>query len=182
MLLKRGANPNAYISGWNQTVLGHAASRGDVRTVKLLLKHGANVHGRMGEGSTALAEAAESARHAAADEITALLLARKVPVSAADKRGETALHAAARNGNTKLVQRLLMAGADPMAKDNSGWRPLELATSYGHADAVKSLLAAGAKVTPVVNACGSTSAIDIARRMEKKELLEILRPYLQEGI
>src|SRR5260221_95016 len=63
MLLAQGANPNAFISAWNQTALGHAASRGDVRTVKLLLKYGANVHARMGEGTTALAEAAGSKRN-----------------------------------------------------------------------------------------------------------------------
>jgi ankyrin repeat protein len=182
MLLKQGANPNAFISGWNQTALGHAASRGDVRTVQLLLKRGANVHARMGEGSTVLAEAAESSRHAEADEIAALILARRVPVSATNKRGETALHAAARKGNIRLIQRLLKAGADPMAKDNSGWRPLELATSYGHTEAMKSLLAAGAQVTAVVNACGSTNALDIARGMQRKDLLEILRPHLKEDI
>lgn len=182
MLLKQGANPNAFISGWNQTVLGHAASRGDLRTLALLLKHGANVHARMGEGSTALAEAAEAARHDEADRIAAALLARRVPVVAVNKRGETALHAAARNGNAKLIQRLLKAGADPMAKDNSGWRPLELATSYGHAEAVRLLLAGGAKVAPVVNACGTSNALDIAKRMQRKELLELLRPHVQDSI
>jgi ankyrin repeat protein len=182
MLLKQGANPNAFIWVWNQTALGHAASRGDVRIVKLLLKHGANVHARVGEGATPLAEAAESARLKEADEIAALLLARDVPVSASNNRGETALHAAARNGNTKLIERLLKAGADPMAKDNSGWRPLELATSFGHRDAVKTLLAAGAQVSAVKNACGSTSAVDIAKRMQNQELLELLRPYVREGI
>jgi hypothetical protein len=182
MLLKQGANPNAFISGWNQSVLGHAASRGDVRTVKLLLKHGANVHARVGERASPLAEAAESSRLKEADEIGAILLAQKVPVSAANERGETALHAAARNGNTQLMQRLLKAGADPMSRDNSGWRPLELATSYGHRDAVKTLLAAGAEVTAVKNACGSASAFDIAKRMQNQELLELLRPHVREGI
>jgi hypothetical protein len=182
MLLKQGANPNAFVSGWNQTVLGHAASRGDVRVVKLLLKHGANVHARVGEGASPLAEAAESSRLDEADEIGAILLARDVPVSAANNRGETALHAAARNGNAKLMQRLLKAGADPMAKDNSGWRPLELATSYGHRDAVKTLLAAGAEVSAVKNACGSSSAFDIAKRMQNQELVDLLRPHVREGI
>ena len=182
MLLKQGANPNAFVSGWNQSALGHAASRGDVRLVKLLLSHGANVHARVGERASPLAEAAESRRLKEADEIGAILLARKVPVSAANSRGETALHAAARNGNAKLIERLLKAGADPMSRDNSGWRPLELATSYGHRDAVKTLLAAGAQVTAVKNACGSTSAVDIAKRMQNQELIELLRPYVREGI
>jgi len=76
----------------------------------------------------------------------------------------------------------LKAGADPMAKDNSGWRPLEVATSYGQRDAMKALLAAGAKVNAVVNACGSTSAVEIARRMQKPELIELLRPYVKDEI
>ena len=181
MLLKRGANPNAYIEGWNQTVLGHAAARGDLRVVKLLLKHGANVQARMGDGSTALAEAAQGEQPAQADAIAAILIARDVPVAAANHRGETALHAAARSGNTVLIERLLKAGADPMAKDNSGWRPLEMATSSGKKEAVKLLLAAGAQVSPVVNACGSTSALDIARRSEDRELIELLRSHAKEG-
>ena len=182
MLLKQDANPNAFIANWNQTALGHAASRGDVRLVKLLLQHGANVHARVGEGASPLAEAAQSARLAEADEIAALLLARQVPVAAANSRGETALHAASRNGNVKLIERLLKAGADPMVRDNSGWRPLELATSSGHRDAVKTLLTGGAQVSQVKNACGSTNALDIARRMQNKELVELLRPYVREGI
>jgi ankyrin repeat protein len=136
----------------------------------------------MGEGSTALAEAAESTRYKEADQIASMLIARFVSVSAPNKRGETALHAAARNGNVKLIERLMKAGADPMAKDNSGWRPLEVATTYGKPEAVKVLLAAGAKVNPVVNACGSTNAVDIAKRMQNPELIELLRPYAKEGI
>jgi len=182
MLLKRGANPNAFVEGWNQTVLGHAAARGDLRVVKLLLKHGANVQARMADGSTALAAAAQSDKTTEADAIAALLIARNVPVSAVNRRGETALHAAARNGNPALMQRLLKAGADPMAKDNSGWRPLEVATSYGKKDAVKLLLAAGAHVSPVVNACGSTSALDIAKRGADHELIELLRSHAKEAI
>jgi hypothetical protein len=182
MLLEQGANPNAYVSGRDQTVLGHAASRGDMRVVKLLLKHGANVHARMGDGSTALAEAAESTRQAESLEIAALLLERGVPAAAEDKRGETALHAAARSGNARLIEHLVKAGADPMARDNSGWRPLELATSYGHRDAVAALLGGGAEVSPVKNACGSTNALEIARRMEKPELIELLRRHSKEGI
>jgi cytohesin len=181
MLLKRGANPNAFIEGWNQTVLGHAAARGDLRVVKLLLKHGANVQARMGDGATALAEAAQAENAVQADAVAAILLARNVPVAAANRRGETALHAAARNGNTALIERLLKAGADPMAKDNSGWRPLEMATSSGKKDAVRLLLAAGAQVSPVVNACGSTSALDIARRSEDRELIELLRSHAKQG-
>jgi hypothetical protein len=182
MLLDQDANPNAFIWGWNQSVLGHAASRGDVRVVKLLLRHGANVHARAGEGASSLAEAAESERLAEADEIGAILLAQGVPVSATNDRGETALHAAARSGNTRLIERLLEAGADPMARDNSGWRPLELATSYGHVDAVKRLLKGGAEVSTVKNACGSMNAVDIARRMQNQQLLELLRPHAREGI
>jgi len=181
MLLEQGANPNAYVAGWDQTALGHAASRGDVRVVKLLLKHGANIHARMGDGSTALAEAAESTQYPASGEIAGLLLDLGVPASAQDKRGETALHAAARSGNARLIERLVKAGADPMARDNSGWRPLELATTYGHREAVAALLGGGADVSPVKNACGTTNALDIAKRMQKPELIELLRRHSKEG-
>ena len=182
LLLEQGANPSAYVAGWDQTVLGHAASRGDVRAVRLLLAHRANVHARMGDGATALAEAAESARLEQAVEIADLLLERGVKAASTDRRGETALHAAARMGNARLVERLIEAGADPMARDNSGWRPLEVATSYGHREAAAALLGKGARVGPVANACGTTNALEIARRMEQQELIELLREHAKEGI
>ena len=56
------------------------------------------------------------------------------------------LHDAARNGDTKIVMRLLNEGADVNARNFIGWTPLHFAAWNGHTAAVQLLLAAGADV------------------------------------
>ncbi|XP_078689136.1 uncharacterized protein LOC144920681 [Branchiostoma floridae x Branchiostoma belcheri] len=53
---------------------------------------------------------------------------------------------AARNGNVKLVLRLLEAGAEVDKTDKDGHTPLLLAANEGHGDVVQKLLKAGANV------------------------------------
>jgi Ankyrin repeats (3 copies) len=60
-----------------------------------------------------------------------LLSLGKVDINAQNVHGETALHEAARAGNTLIVQTLLGAGADPMVHSISGALPLNLAMSRG---------------------------------------------------
>ena len=52
-LLKAGANSN-YVTRSQRTPLGIAAATGDVKTVRLLLAHGANVNARPPRAHTAL--------------------------------------------------------------------------------------------------------------------------------
>ena len=57
-------------------------------------------------------------------------------VNKADEWGETPLHAAARKGNTKMIQLLVAAGADVNAKDQDDKTPLYIAKKKDHKDAV----------------------------------------------
>jgi cytohesin len=50
--------------------------------------------------------------------------------------GITALHCAAKNGNAKMVEALLRAGANPTLEDNGGNKPLILAARKDHWDCV----------------------------------------------
>jgi ankyrin repeat protein len=59
--------------------------------------------------------------------------------------GETALHAAAENGDVTGVQMLLAAGASVDALNEAGATALYLAAEEGHHDVVNALLEAGAK-------------------------------------
>src|SRR5262249_55236984 len=78
------------------------------------------------------------------DERSALDLAKGANPRAADARGWTPLHYAARHGLTRAIHRLLLAGAKPDAADREGKTPLHLAAGEDHFPAVAALLAAGA--------------------------------------
>jgi uncharacterized protein len=58
--------------------------------------------------------------------------------------GETALHKAARIGNTSNLERLLALGADPNAQDNNSSTPLHQGALNGNLPCLKLLLEAGA--------------------------------------
>ena len=59
-----------------------------------------------------------------------------------DKDGKMSLHIAAEKGYTKVVRRLVEAGADITVRDGSGRTPLELANKNGHGEVIDVLLSA----------------------------------------
>ena len=63
-----------------------------------------------------------------------------------DQKGKTALHQAARNGNTTVVTCLLDSGWSLEAKTRSGNTPLRLAAWHGHLETAKRLLLRGANI------------------------------------
>ena len=62
---------------------------------------------------------------------------------------ESALHLAAHEGFSDIVELLIRAGADVNARDAKGWTPLFDAASSGSLAIVKRLIDAGAEVDPV---------------------------------
>lgn len=66
------------------------------------------------------------------------------------------LFVAVRNGDSRALQQLLAAKADPNATDSYGTTPLMYAAAYGSLESLSSLLAAGAKVN-AQTALGSTA-------------------------
>jgi len=70
----------------------------------------------------------------------------QVTVGVSDSLGETALHQAARTGNTSTVELLLRLGAKVNTKDNSLETPLHKAAWRNHTDTVEVLVAAGASI------------------------------------
>ena len=67
------------------------------------------------------------------------------------KDGCTALHVAAGDGHTAVVEKLLEKGAEVNVPDNKGRTPLHVAASNGHTAVVEKLLEKGAEVNRLDN-------------------------------
>ena len=101
-----------------------------------------------------------------------------------NKRGESAVHLAAKNGHTGMLQAMIEKGVDVNLTEDSpaeaGTTPLHLACSYGHTDAVRLLIRAGAEDS-AKNAKGETAAHSVlinpryGKKLEPEQKAEILR-------
>ena len=122
LLAESGAGVRARSTG-RFTALMFAARAGDAESVRLLLDAGSDVEARAIDGSTPLLIASRSTDALAGidwrvipfesgHEATArLLIDRRADVTATDRFGRTALHAAVETGRPGLARALLEAGA-----------------------------------------------------------------------
>jgi ankyrin repeat protein len=95
--------------------------------VRLLLDHGADVHGHDIGRSSALHLAAGSGN----PEIVQMILDQNTEVDIRDGQGATPLLTASYNGNPDVVQLLIDHGADPYARDKNGSTALDQAGTLG---------------------------------------------------
>jgi ankyrin repeat protein len=65
-----------------------------------------------------------------------------------DEFGRSDLHYAARDGDGKLVERLIRRGADVNLADRNGWTPLHFAAQAQSAEVAALLLDAGVQIDP----------------------------------
>ena len=172
-LLEHGADSNSSWGEAGETPLHVAARRWDLSMVERLVRHGADVLRRRGDGATAhtLAElhgnadiAAWLIAHGAQDELSAVdrfaavcargdravaegMLANH-PGLRTELRPEhhLMLHRPAESGNAAALETMLACGFDPEVKDKDGVTPLQRAAMGGHPEAVRVLLRYGANV------------------------------------
>jgi len=85
--------------------------------IQALLKHGAKIEARNGNGSTALIEAAER-RH---PEIVRILIDQGADVNAVSAHGHTALFLAERHKDKAIVDMLKAAGAKDVNPQKAAW-------------------------------------------------------------
>ena len=139
-----------------------AAMKGDLATVRALLKDGADVNAARGDGMSALHWAAERGN----GEMAGLLVYAGANVSSVTRIGQyTPLHVAARSASLAVVDQLLKAGAvvDSRAVP-SGATALHLAATSGNPAVINRLLDAGADANAKEAEWGQTRSSSRRRR------------------
>lgn len=141
VLLHWGANPkSASVNGI--TPLHRAA--GEYPSVcRILIQHGASIRASDEDGDAPLAYAAISPRPNAVERCGVLIEAGAIR-NAKNRRGRTALHAAASRGRAMGIAALLDAGCNIQAKDSDGNTPLHLAARISSPEACRALVDRGA--------------------------------------
>ena len=108
--------------------LTKAVKAGDVQAVRALIKSGADVNARSGDGSTPLLWAANNG---STSRSRARSSRAKAAVDAANDFGITPLLHASRTGDAAMVDLLLRAGANPSRAHPEGETPLLAAARSG---------------------------------------------------
>jgi len=142
--LAQGANPDNELA---DAIVAH-----DMDRVRYLLKHGAHVDSRDGEGNTPLVNAV---RFGFVD-VSTELLGDKADANQPNLGNWTPLMYAAWNDNPDLVSLLTKHGASLSSVDNDGLTPLAIASQNAKVKAADALVAAGADVNAPVAKGGYT--------------------------
>ncbi|MEQ1897560.1 MAG: ankyrin repeat domain-containing protein [Vicinamibacterales bacterium] len=144
---------SAVTAASRRTPLLSAVELGDIKAVKAALAQKADVNAPAPDGMTALHVAVQNNDVA----IVEALLTAGANVRAVTRYGIEPLSLAALNGNAAIEERLLKAGADANITMPDGETPLMQAARNGTPDAVKVLLAHGAKLDAVEKARGQNA-------------------------
>ena len=140
-MLLIGSDPNIKDSnGW--TALHYACQIGDLESVKILIDHQADINAFSNNRRTPLHLAAKMNRYDIVNYLLDKILSKdkginKKFVDVKDDNGCTPSHLAAKEGNTKCLESLLMKGADKYAVDSFGWNILHYASFHAHKDTIR---------------------------------------------
>ena len=151
-------------------VFAAAALGRDDRLGELLATDRASALAWSADGFTALHFAAFFGR----TEASQILLDHGADVGAVARNPMAVqpLHSAAAGRHAAVVDALLLAGADPNARQHGGWTPLQAAATHGDEPTAELLLAAGADPS-LANDAGRRAA-DLAREHGHAALVERL--------
>lgn len=157
-LITAGSDANDSRDG--ATTLTAAAFLGRVDVLHLLIEHGANVHAKRENGTSALHEATlcdSQSDIATKDKIIDILRQAGLDIDTADEDGNTALHLATLSGSLDIVQLLVEKGADVNARTIFNDTPLDRACLEGHLDVVEFLISKGAELNSNAGSCNGIS-------------------------
>ncbi|XP_040207564.1 ankyrin repeat and SOCS box protein 3 isoform X2 [Rana temporaria] len=157
--------------------VGHVARRGDIKSLRNLIKKGCSVDVPDNRGWMPIHEAAFSSS-AQCLQLLISAASSKSYVKSKTFEGETALHLAAKCGSVQCAKLLLRAGADPSDLTNDETTPLFLAVESGCEDLVRLLLKSKAKVNGP-HSCSGWNPLHQASLMERTDLIQLL---LESGV
>lgn len=95
-----------------------------------------------------------------------------VPLDDADRNGSTALHAAAENGNARVIRGLVADGAKIDAKDAQGRTPLLIAVRQRHLKVAADLIALGADINAETR--NGWTALSLAVKSGNPQMIELI--------
>ncbi|VDD88622.1 unnamed protein product [Enterobius vermicularis] len=156
-----------------ENLLYEASEKGDIKTVKYLLKNGVDVDKVFELGKTALYIASEYGN----TKVVKCLVEYGANVNVKALSGLTPLWAASKNGHVEVVRYLVKNKADANIKGISGETPLRVASENGYVEVVKCLLENGANINGK-NRLGETPIIAAAR----KGHIKVVKYLVQNGI
>ena len=133
---------------YGRTLLHDASAQANVRMVELLLSLGADPNGETRGGYTPLYCVGNERPAGGGDIVRALVQAGAQVDTPVGAKRCTALHMAARRGNTEVAGALLDCGADINAQDTAGDTPLRRAKNCRKAAVASLLVSRGADARP----------------------------------
>jgi ankyrin repeat protein len=150
-----GISANAAPATAQDLALIAAARRGDLGVVEELIRAGASVQARDGDGRTALLVATEADRI----PVARALIAAGADVNAKDEMEDSPFLYAGAEGRNAILKMTLAAGADLKSVNRYGGTALIPAAHHGHIEAVRILL--GTKIDKDhVNKLGWTALLE----------------------
>ncbi|KAG5764670.1 hypothetical protein H9Q72_007222 [Fusarium xylarioides] len=128
------------IGSFGRLPIFSACRSGSAESVKMLIRHGADLSITDDFGYTCLYEAV----YYGFEDIVRILVESNVDLSLQNRFGYTPLHLAGYKGNVKCYQYLLEQGADPTIRDTNGRNVIHLACFHaGHAELLRLILQNG---------------------------------------
>ena len=157
-----------------ESPVADAAMRGDIETVRSLLREGADVNAAQGDGMTAIHWSAVNNN---AQMIRVLLYAGANLETTTRLGGYTPLHLASREGLAEAVQALLEAGSKATTVTTTGVRAIHLAAQAGNPDAIGALLEHDADINARDEYAGRTPLIFATAQNR----LEAMKTLIESG-